>query len=230
MKKVVLLLCIFAIAMIADAQPFKRKITQKEANDKLAYVFGYLKSDTMTFKNMVLPDPNTKVVMMHDVYGNALYVLITSEVFDTTNAQISRLSEREGIYGLEFTLTYLSSFSWQNRKSIRKIDDPYQKAITKVFNTKVKYCLMQQGAQEVRGRRILDPKLSNYGKIVPDFSLNPGSTNAVAAKKTNTPAISSDEKKKKNDEAEDGTEEGTPPAKKKTTAKPAEKTRNFGGG
>lgn len=189
MKKILFFLCFLAFTANVHSQIFSQKKVQVKANDQLAYVFGYLKSDTMIFKNLILPDPNTKVVMMHDAFGNPLYVLMASDVFDTTNSQISRLSEiKDKIIGLEFNLTYLSAFSWQNRKDIKKIKDPYQKAITKVFNTKVKYCLMQQGSHAVNGKRITDPKSPNYGQIVPDFSTEVMATE-VAPTKPATPVV-----------------------------------------
>lgn len=185
MKKIsLILLCFLAFASSTQAQIFSQKRVQLRANDQLAYVFGYLKSDDMTFKNLVLPDPETKVVLMHDAFGRPLYVLMTNSMFDSTNAQIARMpvdSAGRSI-GLEFNLTYLSSFSWQSRKSIKNISNKQQKAITKVLNSKVKYCLMQQGSQAVYGVRITDKSSEYYGQIVPDFS---GST--VVVKQVATP-------------------------------------------
>lgn len=186
MKKILLFLTCLVFASSANSQLIGRKKVQLEANDKLAYVYNYLKSDTMIFKNLILPDPNTKVVMMHDAYGDPLYVLMTNEVFDSTNAQIARLSNLGIVYGLEFNLTYLSAFSWQKRKAIKNINNKYQKAITKVFNTKVKYCLMQQGSRPVKGKRILDKDSPNYGQIIPDFSV---STSDVAPSANTTPIV-----------------------------------------
>ncbi len=218
MKRIVIFfLCFLAFNITVNAQLgiFDKKV-QDDANDKLAYVFDYLKSDTMLFKNLILPDPNTKVVLMHDAFGRPLYVLITSEVFDSVNSQIAAISQGDQLLGLEFNLTYLSAFSWQKRKDIKKISNRYQKAITKVFNEKVKFCLMQQGSHTVKGVRIIDKNSPLYGQKIPDFT-DAGSEAVV--KKSNTPVAPPIEKTKVTEKEKVKQED------KKTEKKPEPKSR-----
>ena len=54
--------------------------------------------------------------------------------------------------------------------------------MTKTFNKKVKYILMQQSAHAVKGKRVTNPQLANYGKIVPNFDEPLPVSNASPAK------------------------------------------------
>jgi hypothetical protein len=229
MKKIAILIGFLAFTIGVNAQIlkiFREKKVQEQSNDKLGYVFGYLKSDTMIFKSLMLRDTTMKVVMMHDVFGDPLLVLLAGDVFDSTNSQIRQLSVvKDKIIGLEFNLTYLDDFSWQSKKKIRNIDDRYQKAMTKVFNSKVKYCLMQQSSHAVFGKRILDQKSPNYGQIIPDFGAEVTVDNkqvTTSEKKiTETPVAPPVDKKT--------TEKEKAKAEKKTTKKGDEKgERAFG--
>lgn len=169
MKKIITVLAIALCSKSASAQIFGQTKIQDEANSKLAYVFRYLVSDTMILKNFMLKDTTMKLCLMSDGLGKPLYALMSREDFNSCNESITTFAKEGILQGVEFNLTYLEEFSWQKRGIINSLKDPYQKKMTKVFNSKVKYLVMQKSAGAVKGKRILDEKNANYGQIVPDF-------------------------------------------------------------
>jgi hypothetical protein len=188
MKRILLMVLIAVMGIhTASAQIFgKKKKTQEEATDVLAYTFSYLKSDTLRYKTLMLRDTSLTIGMLHDNKGNPMYVIMPRTEIDSINLKIKRMASdpQYGILGLEFNLTYIEDFSYQSMETIKDIKDKYQKNMTKTFNKKIKYILMQQSPRAVRGKRIVDPKDKNYGKVVPDFTALPPTEPTLVPKDT----------------------------------------------
>lgn len=172
MKKLIIVLIFICIGKYGSAQLFGGKKIQEKANDKLAYAWNYLKSDTLVYKTLMLKDTSLTVAMLHDIKGNPLFAIMPRALIDSTNSSIGSLASHPeyGIMGLEFNISLVEDFSYQKKRDIKNIKDPYQRNMTKTFNKKIKYILMQQSPRAVIGKRITKESDPNYGKIVPDFS------------------------------------------------------------
>jgi hypothetical protein len=221
MKKIIVLLVVMASCFSVNSQiwPFSDKKVQDQANDKLGYVYDYLRSDSIVLKSIMLRDTTMRIGMMHDALGAPLLVILSKVDFDNINEQVEAYAADSAIVGLEFHLTYMDNFSWVTKKELKKINDPYQKKMTKVFNDKVKYILMQKGSRAVNGKRIVNPASPYYGQIIPDFGSieeNIEPTKVVESKKQE---IKKDETKKVE----------TPKIEKKSqpVAPPPKKRRNY---